>query len=158
MKLDKETAQVFHLLAFLVGTRLISRLSAGYALVQGVSILVGGEKRFSASAYSVALSVPGAPWVWGVFLVVAGLLMAVGLAIGRDLIAAVGAFMVSVWSALFAITFAAASIQYEEANLTAMWVYGKDAVFFAIMAVILRTYDQGRTGKLWRRLRMKSIS
>jgi lysylphosphatidylglycerol synthetase-like protein (DUF2156 family) len=149
---DLELSAVVHLLAFISGTRLVSRLSAGYCLVQGISIILGDDVRFSGPAYATAMSVPGAPDIWGALLIGAGLLMVFGLSAGRDVIAAVGAFFASAWSALFAVAFAVSASRFSEANLTAMWVYGKDAVLFVILAVILRTYGKGRgEEKLWKR-------
>ena len=151
-KKKTELSAVVHLLAFISGTRLVSRLAAGYCLVQGISIVIGDEMRFSGAAYSTAMSVPGAPDIWGAFLIVAGLFMVIGLSAGRDVIAAIGAFLASAWSALFAVTFAVSASKFSEANLTAMWTYGKDAVLFIILAVILRTYGKGRgEEKLWKR-------
>ena len=151
-EIDPGLSAVVHLLAFISGARLVSRLAAGYCLVQGISIILGDDMRFSGAAYSVAMRVPGAPDIWGAFLLAAGLVMIVGLSAGKDIVAAVGAFMASAWSALFAVAFAVSASKFPEANLTAMWTYGKDAVLFVVLAVVLRTYGKGRgEERLWKR-------
>src|SRR5689334_12024208 len=68
---ETEKALDAHIAQWVV--RLWTAFGAVYALFIGVSILLGGENRFAAPAYQIALRVPGAPWTWGVIILTSGI-------------------------------------------------------------------------------------
>lgn len=125
---------------FMVGTRLVARVLAVYCMLIGSSIILGGEARFSAPGYTTALQMPGAPAVWGILMVAAGLLTLIGVLLDKESLDVAGLAMAGAWSMMFAVTFAWSAIFDPNANLTAMWVYGKDAFLFTGAATVLHAY------------------
>lgn len=130
--------------AFLVLARLLSimRLSgfvmACYAILQGTLIIIGGPARFSQTGYHTAMIIPGAPASWGWVLGICGVVAFIGLKNRLYTVGFIGMFGAGVWSFAFGGAFLISSIQYPEANLTAMVTYGKDAVLFLLMANVHR--------------------
>lgn len=107
-----------------------------YGVLQGTVIILGGPNRFSAIGYRTAMAVPGAPPSWGWFLLVASLAAVIGVRMGKWRIGQWGMGACGLWSMFFAVTFAVSAVRYENANLTAMVTYGKDAVMFILISVI----------------------
>jgi predicted neutral ceramidase superfamily lipid hydrolase len=128
-------------IGFIATSRSLSRVVSAYCLVQGVLILVGGTARFSAPGYTAALAVPGAPAIWGVIIILCGVLMVAGVSSRRNRLTALGAALASVWSFFFAITFLRSAIDIPEANLTAIAAYGKDGVLFMVITVGLLIHN-----------------
>lgn len=114
--------------------RLWTAFGAVYALFIGVSILLGGQNRFAAPAYQIALKVPGAPWTWGVIILVSGIVLSVGIMLGKTRITAAGAFLAMFWSLMFSVPFAVALVKTETANGTGVWSYLYIAVGFMLTA------------------------
>ena len=114
--------------------RTISRIAATYAIVIGITILVGGAPRFGSVSYEVARNIPGAPWSWGVAILAAGAVLLVGTLIGSPLTSALGAFVAASWSLMFAIAFALAAQHNPLANTTGQWTYGMIAMIFMVVA------------------------
>lgn len=133
---QEPTEEAVFLLTTLNAAFLITKLVAGYTLVQGTSILIGGPERFGAPGYSIALIAPGAPWSWGVVLILSGLIMVCGVVKRHSRTVAVGAFTAAAWSMFFATAFAWAVMGNPLATNTGMWVYGKDAALFTVLGIV----------------------
>lgn len=114
--------------------RATTRLLASYAIIVGVTILVGGEGRFAGLSYKVANETPGAPESWGWTICIAGAVMFVGSFLGHPRIIGLGAILGCVWALLFAWAFSVAAVRYSDANTTAMWAYGLLFLVFALIA------------------------
>jgi hypothetical protein len=114
--------------------RFIARVGGLYAVVIGLGILFGGRTRFAAPAYQVALHVPGAPWSWGVLVLVSGLTITAGTLIAKPRVTAAGAFLGTIWALMFSAPFALALIRTETANSTGVWSYLFIAVVFMVIA------------------------
>ena len=139
MKDIDPTDEAFSTLARLLAMmRMSSYIFAGYAMVQGILIIIGGASRFSAEAYYVAMLLPSAPASWGWALLVFGIAAFVGVKNRMYKIASLGMFAAGSWSMGFAIAFLVSSIQDPSANLTAFPVYTKDAVLFLLLFSGLR--------------------
>lgn len=130
------TDEAVFLLTTLNAALVITKLVAGYAILQGVAIFLGGLGRFGAPGYAIALQVPGAPWSWGVVIIMAGTIMVCGVVRRSSRTVAIGAFLGAAWSMFFATAFAWAAIGNPTANTTGMWVYGKDAALFTILGIM----------------------
>ena len=133
--------KTLRVIAFIAESRAISQVVAGYALVQGLLILLGGTERFSAPGYRAALQVPGAPAVWGVVILLAGMILIAGKAMRRNRVASVGAGIASVWSFLFGVAFFRSAMAFPDANLTAIATYAKDGLIFMIISVGLLIHN-----------------
>lgn len=129
------------------GLNLVVRVLTAYCLIQGVAIIVGGEERFHGVSYRFALGTPGAPVSWGAILLLAGITIALAKATDHCTIAAFGFGIAGLWNTFFAIAFLRAALENPDANLTAMWVYGKDAFIFMIVGITLysSTYREPRS-------------
>jgi hypothetical protein len=126
--------------------RFLTRILASYAVVVGVAIILGGERRFAGLSYEAALSTPGAPMSWGVTILLAGLLAWHGTLMASPRLVAAGTFLGALWALLFASAFAIAALRYDEANTTGMWVYGMVAFVFAALAGVHYTMRPFRRG------------
>lgn len=129
--------QTVFLFAMLIASKLLSKVVSLYTLLIGTSIVIGGEERFAAPGFRSAMKLPWAPESWGWWCIACGLVMAIGVVRRWPRVIAVGVFGMAVWSVFFALSFLISSINYSEANSTGMWVYGKDAVIFTILGVVL---------------------
>jgi hypothetical protein len=138
--------QAFRALARLLAImRLSGFVMACYAMLQGSLVILGGPHRFAQIGYKTAMIIPGAPASWGWALLIFGILAFVGLKNRMYNVGMIGMFGAGVWSFAFGGAFLVSSIQYPEANLTAMVTYGKDAVLFILMAVVHRMLAQIKT-------------
>lgn len=133
--------KTLRIIAFIAESRAISQIVAGYALVQGMLIILGGEDRFSSPGYRVALGVPGAPTIWGVVIMLSGAVLIAGKAMHRNRVASVGAAFCSVWSFLFAVAFYRSAVLSESANLTAIATYAKDGLIFMVISIGLLIHN-----------------
>lgn len=128
-------SMAFDILArLLVHMRISAYVLSVYAMVQGIMIIIGGEQRFSAVAYSTALLVPGAPQSWGWFLAFAGTLSFAGIKNRSYRLGMTAMTLAGVWSMFFAIAFLVSALEHEQANVTAVAVYTKDAILFLLTA------------------------
>jgi hypothetical protein len=118
----------------LITMRMSAYVFACYAILQGTVIVVGGEPRFSALGYDVAMNVPYSPEIWGVTIAISGSMGFVGVKTRTYLLGGLGMAFGAVWSVMFASAFLISAIQHPESNLTAIVAYGKDAVLFTLMA------------------------
>lgn len=110
-----------HVAQWLVRT--VTRAVATYAVVVGVTILLGGPTRFAGLSYRAAIETPGAPESWGISIVIAGLLMLIGSIWAKPVLIGVGAVLGAIWALLFATAFGIAALWFDEANTTAPWAY-----------------------------------
>lgn len=134
-----QSSQAFRALARLLAImRFSGYVMATYSMLLGMLIIVGGPSRFSAIGYKTAMYVPGAPASWGIVLLVAGMLAFFGLKNRQYMVGAWGMFISGAWCFAFGGAFLISSIQYPNANLTAMIAYGKDGVLFIMMATTHR--------------------
>ena len=131
----KKADHAFETLSKLLLTmRMAALVFSIYALVQGMMIVFGRDGRFSAPGYAVASSFPGAPDIWGAWMIIAGSLAFYGIKTRSYRVAWLGMGLSGIWSILFGGAFLASAIQSPNANLTAIAVYGKDAVIFLLLA------------------------
>ena len=131
----KKADHAFETLSKLLLTmRMAALVFSVYALVQGTMIVFGRDERFSAPGYMVANSFPGAPDIWGAWMIIAGSLAFYGVKTRSYRVAWLGMGLSGIWSILFGGAFLASAIQSPNANLTAIAVYGKDAVIFLLLA------------------------
>lgn len=105
-----------------------------YAILQGCLIIFCSESRFGAVAYSTAASVPGAPDIWGITLLIFGILSFYSLKTRNYRIGAISMFFCGIWSLLFASAFLVSAMQNSEANLTAIAAYFRDTVLFLFLS------------------------
>jgi hypothetical protein len=80
----------------------LARLTGTWAVVIGVSILFGGERRFSGPSYTYALQLPGAPPSWGVWILVGGLLVVAASLQGQRVMLFAALLVCALWSLSFA--------------------------------------------------------
>ncbi|MFE2994988.1 hypothetical protein ACFXG4_08255 [Nocardia sp. NPDC059246] len=85
-------------------TRLTALALLVFAVVYGVITIVGGESRWSAPAYEVALQVPGAPESWGAVLLGAAVMGSLGFATRTLVLVMVGFAGCAAWSTCFALS------------------------------------------------------
>lgn len=118
-----------------------SRLLSFFALLQGLSIILGGESRWSSRAFAVALLFPGSPPSWGVVLGVGGIASLIGSYAGKHRLITIGHFICSAWSVFLCLSFALAAFLDELASITGVWAYAFMAVAYALFGV---TYKEAR--------------
>jgi len=118
----------------LITMRMSAYIFTCYAILQGTVILVGGEPRFSALGYDVAMNVPFSPEIWGVTIAISGIMGFVGVKTRSYRLGGLGMLFGAIWSVLFASAFLISAFQQPESNLTAIVAYGKDAILFTLMA------------------------
>lgn len=128
----------YRLAAMAFGMRVIGSILAAYALFQAVILIFAHPDRFSSIGYSTALLIPGSPQTWGYFLGVAGIILCIGITKEMWRLASWGAFLASIWSMFFAITFFISSIEHGKASLTGIPTYLQNALIFAVLGVTLR--------------------
>ena len=133
---------------FIRGMRWIARVTAGYLMTMGFDIIFSDDARFAAPGYQYFRAVPGSPDIWGLFAVVAGFIMAVGISMRHDRVSAVGALLGGLWSGALSTSFLLSAVDSPQGNLTAIVVYGKDAIAYIIFAIILFHYGKYRKDKL----------
>lgn len=133
------TALAFDTLAHLLALMRISAyVLAFYAIGQGILIILGGDGRWSAIAYITASMAPGAPASWGWVLLTCGIFAFTGIKNRMYVVGMVSMGIAGLWSMAFAIAFLSSALKYPEANVTAVAVYGKDAVLFILVALAQR--------------------
>lgn len=125
--------------------RLGAYILAGYAVAQATAIILGGSSRFSAPGYYVAMQVPGAPPIWGWFLLPLAIAGLFGIRANRHKLVRDAMFGMGVWSSFFCLAFLLSAIRDPQANFTAVFAYGKDTLMFVLVAVAynIRRKDPG---------------
>lgn len=116
----------------------LTRLTATFAILQGIAIIVGGPERWRGLSFQIALMVPGSPPTWGYLILVAGIVAAVGTFTGSMRAVSYSMFIATAWSGMFAITFIIGAILHGESALTAIVTYSMIAIWFAILGVVYR--------------------
>lgn len=127
-----------------VAVQMTARLIATFAIVQGITIIVGGPHRWSGLSYAVALKAPGAPASWGFALLAFGITALAGSLRDRVDVVAVGTFLTGLWCFFFSLSFATGAWLYRDANTTAMWTYG---LLTIICSVVATAYHQSRESR-----------
>ena len=122
--------------------QMLARLIATFAIIQGLTIIIGGPHRWSGLSYSVALKAPGAPASWGIVLLLFGATALYGSLRDRLDVVAISTFLTGLWCFFFALSFATGAWLYRDANTTAMWTYG---LLTIICILIAAAYHQSRT-------------
>jgi len=119
----------------------IGRIISIFAVLQGLSIILGGKVRWSAEAFATALLLPGAPPSWGWLLSIFGLIAIAGTFARRGNMVAFGLFGCAAWSLFFAASFVVTAIQNERSALTGIWAY----LLLSIISVLVGvTYRESR--------------
>lgn len=140
-KENEEVDRIDHALLVLskliITMRRVSFIFAGYGILQGMLILIGGDDRFSQIGYIFALSVPGAPSTWGWVILTFGIMSFIGVKNRMYTWSMVGMTGSGLWSLSFGTAFLLSAANYPNANLTAIATYGKDAVLFFLMASVM---------------------
>lgn len=129
---DTELSVDAHVAQWAVQT--IVRALSIYAIVIGITILIGGSARFSSTSYEIARHAPGAPESWGAWALTSGMIAFAGTLAARPVVVFIGALLAALWCLLFASAFALAAYQIDEANTTGMWSYLALAVVFLVLA------------------------
>lgn len=115
----------------------IGRALATWAILQGINIIGGGPFRWSAPAFQTALSLPGAPDVWGWFLLGSGLIALSGSLLGRRDWPAIGFACIMAWCFFFALAFLDAS-RNPTSSTTGIGSYAVLAVVSGVLAAAYR--------------------
>lgn len=115
-------------------TQAFARLLATFAILQGMTIMLGGERRWSESQYDTAQLVPGAPGSWGVILFLTGAVALYGSLTCRLRVAVGGLVAAGVWCAFFAIALAEAILTIPGAAATPFTTYSILTVAFMLAA------------------------
>ncbi|WP_280224913.1 hypothetical protein [Nocardia farcinica] len=84
-------------------TRLTALAFLAFGAVHGLLTVLGGQARWSAPAYEVALQIPGAPESWGAVLLAASLLGLIGCAARLLPVIMAGFAGCAVWATCFAL-------------------------------------------------------
>lgn len=83
----------------------LSRVSiwvfAGFALWQGVKVLITEDARFGTAGYAVVREAPGGMDTWGALLVLAGVLTLIGSLALLFWVKAAGLFLIALWCFAF---------------------------------------------------------
>lgn len=97
----------------------------------GLSILVGGQNRFTIPTYQplIDLAPYGQIWIWGASIMLSGLLMSVPFKWPNILGLWIGMVWMIMWSALFAVSL----VQYEAAAATPVIAYAGYAMINAAL-------------------------
>lgn len=132
--------------AYILGSRIMSVILVLYCFAQSLGILLGDPLRFSGIAYSIAVQIPGAPEIWGFVLLSAALSMTLGRLLDQIVWVTFGMGLAGVWSMCFALSFGIAAYNSPEANITAVMVYGKDALIFITFAAVFHSSHYRRKG------------
>lgn len=115
-------------------TQAFTRLLATFAVLQGLTIIVGGEKRWSEAHYETAQLVPGAPGSWGILLLLTGAVAIFGSITGRTKTVMTGLSLSAVWCAFFSIALAEAVFTVPNAATTPLTTYSIFTVAFMLAA------------------------
>lgn len=132
-----------HMLQFRIPSTPLSRATiwtaGGYAIWQGVGILIGGAHRWTGPAYSVVLQAPGAPPSWGWASLILGLVIFAGSFGHLWRVKAVGLLGLSGWSMAFATGAQAATMTVATAGTTGGPAYAYIAISTAILVWVEET-------------------
>lgn len=123
-------------LSALKAIKLLVGVCAGWSVLLGVSILATAGDRWPPDPrFETALKMPGAPESWGVFILVAGLLIAVGLWRHCRWTQIVGLLGSGVWCVSIAIAYGIDFWVHHAGDAGAPVGYAIAALFYLIIAV-----------------------
>lgn len=122
-----------HLAQWIVQT--LARLTAVYAILQGLFIIIGGGDRWQSPAFATAMAVPGAPESWGAVICLAGSLALAGTFHPRPLMTSTGLGIIAVWSFFFTVSLLAVLIHNPTGATTGVFVYSYGAITATVLAV-----------------------
>lgn len=88
----------------------LTRLAGTFAILLGIGFTLGGKSRMSGPAWTVVDRVPGTPASCGLILAALGALTLCGSLLGWQIRIA-GLWVIAVWYALFAVSFAIPLVQ-----------------------------------------------
>lgn len=114
--------------------RSLARLSATFAIVQGLGIIVAGRDRWQGEAFKSALSVPGAPESWGFFLALGGAVALLGSLTRRRPLVITGLYLCAAWCLFFALSFILVSLRSGTASTTGIGTYVYIGALFVVLA------------------------
>jgi len=112
----------------------LARLLGTFAIIYGAFTVAGGKIRWSGPSFTTALTVPGAPATWGIFLACAGLVVIVATFARRRRVAVAGLGLIAAWAILFAGTFAKTWHDRPDASIGAALTSALIAGFAIILA------------------------
>ena len=104
-------------------SRVSIRVMVAFAVVQGAAILVADAARFTSPGYSVVRQAPGGMDMWGVVLVVAGVVTLVGSLTGHFRVKGLGLFLIAFWCFVFGVGVFAALLTTPNVGATGPAVY-----------------------------------
>lgn len=113
--------------------RSATRLAATFAVLQGLGIILSHPRRWGSDAFLTALSIPGAPPVWGWLLAGAGALALGGSLARRPRLVMLGLYLSAAWSLFFALSFIRSALVSPTASTTGIGSY----LFLAALMVLL---------------------
>jgi len=94
----------------------------------GTAIIVGGVERFSPPSYNPLIAYShGHTWIWGVWIALAGILMAAPF----KWVNIIGLWLAMFWNMIWQACFIIAVVHYEGAAVTPIPVYGGFALITA---------------------------
>lgn len=96
------------------------------ALIVGVLIIIGGVERWGASTYLYLVQVPGAPEIWGVFILLIGVVIIAGAVrtevYGKCMLNVYGLTAMMIWLMLFASGIVMAAVVTSASPVGAVWL------------------------------------
>lgn len=105
----------------------------------GGAILGGGDARFSNHGFATARELFG-PSVWGLNLILAGIVLTLGIVLNRCILRSLGLAGVAAWSWFFAATLGLTAIQDDHTAFTGAFIY----TWTGVVAVTLSRTDAGQ--------------
>lgn len=118
---------------------LLSVTVAFLSAALGGAIVGGGDGRFIASSFAAARSVAG-PTLWGVLLLLAGLMLCFGVALDRIKLRRVSLALIAAWALFFAGTIGFSAANDAHAPWTGVFAYS----WIGVSAIILARTDVGQ--------------
>lgn len=132
-----------HRMSLVVAT-ILARMTiwvlGGYAVAQGIGILVGGAGRWHGPTYRVLVQAPGGHAFWAVGIIIFGMVTLSGSLARSWWLKAVGLAGIAGWSICFSFGVLTAILGSPEGGTTGVAVYFKDA----LVAIILILVDEDR--------------
>jgi hypothetical protein len=117
--------------------------AAGYAIWQGVGIVLGGDIRWTGPTYTIVREAPGGPYAWGAASIALGVMILIGSMLRHWRVKAVGLLGLSGWSLAFSYGFGAAILADPTAGTTGAAAYA----YICVSTAILVWVDEAGTGR-----------